>query len=236
MSANSMKGAVFAAMVVQVKTLRDQAIGAELADQVGRAPGFFAGAPVILDLADCTDGGKALDYLELRDTLRRFGLMPVGVRNASMAQQQAANDAGLASFPAVGSITKRNSGAAGAALVPPRAGSRNVLVTQPVRSGTQIYARGGDVIVLAPVSAGAEVIADGHVHIYGTLRGRAVAGASGDEEARIFVDRLEAELVCIAGRYLVSEAIPAEYLRRPGQIALIEDRLRILPRNGTGHE
>jgi septum site-determining protein MinC len=102
-------------------------------------------------------------------------------------------------------------------------------VTQPVRSGTQIYARGGDLIVTAPVSAGAEVIADGNVHIYGTLRGRAIAGAAGDENARLFVQRLEAELICVAGRYLVSEAIPAEHLHQPVQVALVDEQLRIVP-------
>ena len=85
-----------------------------------------------------------------------------------------------------------------------------------MRSGTQIYAKGGDLVVPAPVSAGAELIADGHVHVYGALRGRAIAGASGDTDARIFVQRLEAELLAIAGRYLVSEAIAPEHLKQPG--------------------
>jgi len=109
------------------------------------------------------------------------------------------------------------------------AGGKTRLVTQPVRSGAQIYARGGDLIVLAPVSAGAEVIADGHIHVYGPLRGRAIAGAAGDVNARIFAHRLEAELVCIAGRYFVSEAIGPEYHKQAAQVALIDDQLRILP-------
>jgi septum site-determining protein MinC len=106
-------------------------------------------------------------------------------------------------------------------------GTRTKLVTQPVRSGTQIYARGGDLIVLSSVSPGAEVIADGHVHIYGTLRGRAIAGASGDAEARIFAGKLEAELLCIAGHYLVSEAIAPEHIGQAVQVILTDDRLTI---------
>ncbi len=92
-----------------------------------------------------------------------------------------------------------------------------------------IYAKGGDLVVVAPVSAGAELIADGHIHVYGVLRGRAIAGATGDTNARIFAHRLEAELVCVAGRYFVSEAIAPEYHKRAAQVALIDDQLRILP-------
>ncbi len=101
-------------------------------------------------------------------------------------------------------------------------------MTEPVRSGTQIYARGGDLIVTAAVSAGAEVMADGNIHVYGRLRGRALAGAAGDTAARIFCTRLEAELISIAGRYLVSEQLPAEYQGGPAQIALVDDALTII--------
>jgi septum site-determining protein MinC len=101
------------------------------------------------------------------------------------------------------------------------------LVTEPVRSGTQIYARGTDLIVTAAVSAGAELVADGHIHVYGALRGRALAGAGGDVEARIFCSRLEAELVSIAGRYLVSEQLPPEQRGSAVHIALVDDQLTV---------
>ncbi len=101
------------------------------------------------------------------------------------------------------------------------------LVTEPVRSGTQIYARGSDLIVTAAVSPGAELVADGNIHVYGVLRGRALAGASGDGAARIFCTRLEAELVSIAGSYLVSEQLPADAQNSPVQIALVDDQLTI---------
>jgi septum site-determining protein MinC len=97
-----------------------------------------------------------------------------------------------------------------------------------VRSGTQIYAPGGDVIVVRSVSAGAEIIADGHIHVYGALRGRAIAGATGDASARIFVGRLEAELVSIAGRYLVHEDIAPAHLGQRVQIVLQEQRVVIM--------
>ncbi len=104
---------------------------------------------------------------------------------------------------------------------------RTRLISQPVRSGTQIYARGADLIVTAAVSPGAEIMADGNIHVYGPLRGRALAGAAGDAEAQIFCSRFEAELVSIAGRYLVSEQMPPEERGLPVQIALIDDRLTI---------
>ena len=100
-------------------------------------------------------------------------------------------------------------------------------MTQPVRSGTQIYARGADLVVTAAVSPGAEIIADGNIHVYGALRGRALAGAAGDVDARIFCSRLEAELVSIAGHYLVSEQLPPEQQGFPVQIALVDGRLTV---------
>ena len=111
------------------------------------------------------------------------------------------------------------------AAAAPRLAAR--LVTTPVRSGTQIYARGTDLVVTAAVSPGAELVADGNIHVYGPLRGRALAGASGDTGARIFCSRLEAELVSIAGRYLVSEQLPAEQHGRQVQIALVDDALTV---------
>jgi septum site-determining protein MinC len=110
----------------------------------------------------------------------------------------------------------------------PRGGAvKTKLVTQPVRSGAQIYARGADLVITNTVSPGAEIIADGHIHVYGALRGRAIAGAAGDTEARIFASKLEAELVSVAGRYLVSENIAAEFVGETVQIALVDDRLAI---------
>jgi septum site-determining protein MinC len=109
----------------------------------------------------------------------------------------------------------------------PNGAARTRIVTQPVRSGTQIYARGGDLIVMNAVSAGAEVIADGNVHIYGALRGRVIAGRNGDTEARIFASKLDAEIVCVAGHYLLSDSIAPEFRGQAVQIALVDDQLTI---------
>lgn len=227
-------------MVVQIEDPYDPELDRELGEQVARSPNFFADAPVVLDLKGSMSCTSVADYVALKTVLRRHRLIPVGVQNASAIQLRAAAAVDLAPFATASGGSRRNAervAAANAAARPAPvesptnsgAGLRTKLVTQPVRSGTQIYARGCDLIVVAPVSAGAEVIADGHVHVYGTLRGRAIAGAAGDAGARIFVQRLEAELICIAGRYLVSEAIAPEHLNKAVQVALVDDHLDIIP-------
>jgi septum site-determining protein MinC len=109
----------------------------------------------------------------------------------------------------------------------PRVSAAFTLIDRPVRSGQRIYARGGDLSVIAAVSAGAELIADGNIHVYGPLRGRALAGVKGDTTARIFCQDLQAELVSVAGHYRVSESIPPELRGVPVQIYLDQQVLRI---------
>jgi septum site-determining protein MinC len=104
-----------------------------------------------------------------------------------------------------------------------------MVIRQPVRSGQMIYAEATDLVVLAPVNSGAEVIADGHVHIYSTLRGRAVAGARGMTDARIFCQKLDAEFVAISGAYLLSDDLPAEHKGKAVQIHLEEGVCRVTP-------
>ena len=102
-------------------------------------------------------------------------------------------------------------------------------IRQPVRSGQVIYARGSDLIVMAPVNAGAQVVADGHIHVYGPLRGRALAGAKGMADAFVFCQSLEAELVSIAGQYLLADKIPDEQRGAPAQLYLENGHFRIQP-------
>jgi septum site-determining protein MinC len=102
-----------------------------------------------------------------------------------------------------------------------------MIIRQPVRSGQLVYAEGTDLLVLAPVNSGAEVVADGHVHIYSTLRGRAVAGAQGMTDARIFCQKLDAELLAIAGAYLLSDDLPPECKGKPAQIHLEDGVCRV---------
>ena len=217
---NIVQGALFTVMVVRALMLRDPAFENELAQQIGRSPRFFQNAPVVLDLRGVENFVEADEFETVRDKLHALTLTLVGVQNAQPAQLEAATGAGLASFAPNAAGQPRS---APAAAPPPAPKTR--LITEPVRSGTQIYARGGDLVVTAAVSPGAELVADGNIHVYGALRGRALAGASGDSSARIFCTRLEAELVSIAGRYLVSEQLPAQ--SGPVQIALVDDQLTI---------
>jgi septum site-determining protein MinC len=235
MTTNLVQGALFTVMVIRVGDIADPDFERAMGEQVARSPQFFANAPVVLDLKGNLGFHRSADFVDLRKMLRRFALMPVGVQNADSDQQRAAFEAGLGAF--AGTPSNRRSVQAAApepapATAAPRAadaaGAKSMMVTEPVRSGTQLYARGGDLIILRSVSAGAEIIADGNIHVYGTLRGRAIAGATGDATARIFVDKLEAELVSIAGRYLVSDSIPPEHVGQRAQILLQEQRVVIL--------
>jgi septum site-determining protein MinC len=229
-------GGMFTVMVVRIDDPNDPNFESRLAEQVARSPAFFANAPVVLDIKQCAGLATADGFLKLRNMLKRQHLVAVGVQNANATQVRAAMNADLAAFPATNARRGEQQAPESppppprpVAVTAPSAVVRPKIVTMPVRSGTQIYARGGDLIVLNAVSAGAEVIADGHVHIYGPLRGRAIAGASGDTDARIFAGKLEAELLCVAGHYLVSEAIAPEFRGQPVQIALVDDRLELTP-------
>ncbi len=237
MAGNLVQGAVFTIMVVRAGMLRDPGFEAELAEQVQRSPRFFHNAPVVLDLRGTEEFAREAEFAEAKEILRRHTLTLIGIQNAAPAQADAAAATGLAGFAPNATQPSRPRPAEAApgvgqtpqSQVSPIAAiaAKSRLITQPVRSGTQIYARGADLVVTAPVSAGAEIMADGNIHVYAALRGRALAGAGGDAEAQIFCSRLEAELVSIAGHYLVSDQIPPEHRGLPVQIALVDDRLTI---------
>ena len=239
MAGNLVQGAVFTVMVVRAGMLRDPGFEAELAEQVQRSPRFFHNAPVVLDLKGTGEFAREAEFAEAKEILRRHTLTLIGIQNAEPVQADAAAAAGLAGFaPNATQPSRPRPAEAAPGAGQPEAGqapqghaspsaAKSRLITQPVRSGTQIYARGADLVVTAPVSAGAEIMADGNIHVYAALRGRALAGAGGDAEARIFCSRLEAELVSIAGHYLVSDQIPPEYRGLPVQIALVDERLTI---------
>ncbi len=230
MAGNLVQGAVFTVMVVRAGMLRDAGFEAELAEQVQRSPRFFHNAPVVLDLKGTEEFAREAEFAEAKEILRRHTLTLIGIQNAAPVQADAAAAAGLAGFAPNATQPSRPRSAEAAPAPhshPSPSAAKSRLITQPVRSGTQIYARGADLVVTAPVSPGAEIMADGNIHVYAALRGRALAGAGGDAEARIFCSRLEAELVSIAGHYLVSDQIPPEYRGLPVQIALVDDQLTI---------
>lgn len=243
-----LKGSVFTLTVLRLHSSDLTLIEQELRERIAQGPRFFEDAPVVIDLEPVRDSTSPLDFAQLAPLLRQLKLIPVGVRHGNLNQQLSAVEAGLALMKG-GSIRELpvNSNAAVATpspakgdesappvqtrieAVPPAAnttadkgektGTRTVY--QPIRSGQQIYARNGDLVVLAAVNAGAEVVADGNIHVYAPLRGRALAGIRGDPRARIFCQSFEAELVSLAGHYRVFEdKVPAELYRKPVQIYL----------------
>lgn len=220
-----LKGSLFTLTIMRLRQADQRVIAHHLAKKVKQAPGFFKNVPIVLDLGDM-ERTEILDFSTLFDLLRGYGMIPVGVRNGSAQLQAAAALAGLPVLPPEGrsSAGLKNSDRPEATPV-----HRNKTITHPVRSGQQIYAPDGDLILLGPISPGAEVLADGNIHIYGPLRGRALAGVNGDTEARIFCQSLEAELVSIAGRYRVIEELEVANQNKPVQIYLSEDRLIIEP-------
>lgn len=184
------------------------------------APGFYRNAPIVLDLS-ATAARPPVDLGRFCAQLKELGINPVGVQRANAAWERAAGQVGLPPFPA----GRATDSSAAAAKAPAKATGGTRIISEPVRSGQQVYAHKGDLIVLGPVSHGAELLADGHIHVYGPLRGRALAGMSGDKSARIFCRALDPELVSVAGLYMVNEQLNPTLLGKPAQIRLDGDAL-----------
>jgi septum site-determining protein MinC len=201
----------------------------ELKARFGEVPEFFDNDPMVLDLSPLGGQGE-VDFGELLHLLRGYRVAPVAVRGGSDEQMKQAVLKGLAvanELRVVGAKTldpglrRDDSGSRDDKLPAPVQPKEAMVVDKPLRSGQQVYARGRDLIVMQMVNAGAEVIADGHIHVYAPLRGKAIAGAKGNTEARIFSLALEAQLVSIAGIYRTSEVpLPPEVLGKPTQVRL----------------
>ena len=188
--------------------------------KVAQLPGFFSGAPVVICVDPALDS-EALDFRVLAEIVRQQGMMPVAVRTDRQALRKLAEAAGLG----VLAERRRPSRPDGRGDTP--SGSAGRLIEGPVRSGQRIYARGGDLVVLSSVSPGAELLADGHIHVYGALRGRAIAGARGDDKARIFCQVLDAELIAIAGCYQTADDMDPQRRGGPARIRLDRSTLVI---------
>ncbi len=199
----------------------------ELAAKVRKNPGFFQGMPVVIDLQAMKSCAEDVDIPRIALLLGDQGMIPLGVRNCSEAQRQVAQDFGLALLPDTEGARPARSNPEPQTTQPKVATTR--VISQPVRSGQQIYAEGGDLIVLSSVSPGAEILADGHIHVYGSLHGRALAGIQGDSEARIFCRKLFAELISIAGTYRVYEDMDSKLRGQAVQIYLQQQQLLTEP-------
>lgn len=207
-------------------------LSAQLGNKLRQAPEFFRNAPIVIDLSGLEDAGSAADFGALLPLLRELGFRPAGVRGGNDAWQRAAERSGLAVLGEFRPDTPARNPQAAATVAKPMAapqpvGSGAKLIEHPVRSGQRIYAPGGDLIVLAPVSPGAELMADGNIHIYSSLRGRALAGVKGDLESRIFCMDLQAELIAIGGQYQISENLEESIRGKPVQVFLRDGALII---------
>jgi septum site-determining protein MinC len=227
-----LRSAALSLIVVALKTTDLAVLASELAARFG-AGDMFDGDPVAIDLAQVNSAEGSIDFAALTALLRDYRMAPVVVRGGSEEQIAAARAAGLAQAPAPAARPAREEPVEEAppeAKVeeepPPAPTAVTMLVDKPLRSGQRVYAKGGDLVVLAVVSFGAEVIADGNVHVYAPLRGRAIAGALGNTEARIFAACMEAQLISIAGLYRSGDtAVPAELRGKPAQVRLQGEKL-----------
>ncbi len=232
------KGRMLTVSVLRVQSGDLAAIEAELDRKLEQGGTFLREMPIIIELL-----APELDLRSLHGVLRARGLLPVALLQAPPAWQLLARELGLGLLNDLRMTTRERPPDPPAptpvATAPAPAASPTrppaMLVNEPVRSGQRIYAKGGDLVVLNMVSAGAEVIADGHVHVYGPLRGRALAGAQGDVTARVFCQKFAAELVAIAGCYkLVEDLTLTERQKLAGravQVRLEDESLKIEPLN-----
>ena len=212
---------------VRLRTTDQGAILDELTGRIATAPQFFQNTAVCLDLSALEQEPDEVEVRGVIDAVRRAGMFTVGLSDASRFAEGLS--AGL-SLPVLGGFRQASRPPAAAVAkepepVPP-VGVPALLHSQPVRSGQRLYGRERDLVITATVGAGAEVMADGCVHIYGALRGRAMAGCRGEVNARVFCQEFSAELVAIAGVFRVFETIPAELEGQPVQAWLDGEELR----------
>jgi septum site-determining protein MinC len=206
-----LKTSFSACTILQITQNDIDQLSAQIPAAVQKAPNFFLGSPVVIDLEKVANAGN-IDFKRLKQILLTNNLVPVGVRGGSDEQLLDAVTAGIPRITVgFGKAPKAEPKAETDeipqpikdTMVPSTTTQSAKIVTTPIRSGMSVYAKDADLIVLASVSSGAELLADGNIH--GQLRGRALAGVQGDAQARIFCRSLEAELVAIAGYYLVKE-------------------------------
>ncbi|GGB37436.1 putative septum site-determining protein MinC [Oceanisphaera marina] len=220
-----LKGSSFTLSVVHITDQDITEVKRLLAEKVAMAPAFFRAAPLVINIEKLL---RTPDFSAIADVLRELDLVPVGVTGAKTDEaRDAARAAGLA-------IVSTGKAAVTQSLPEPKEAPAELLNLPgtkvhrgPVRSGQQVYAPNGSLVVLGAVSNGAEVIADDSIHVYGPLRGRAVAGAKGNESARIYCQQLMAELISVAGHYQLSAGLQGDNWEQAVTISLAGEQLTI---------
>jgi septum site-determining protein MinC len=219
------RGSLQTVLSLKILQPEDPTFFTSLLEKVAHAPDFFRNAPLILDGAAVKT--KPADCLaEIVERLREHRVVPVGLQNGSTEWNDAAVALGLAIFGAGGNSSDEPRSSAAKQAPPAQPGK---VIREPVRGGQQVVAADGDLIVMAPVSAGAEVAAAGHIHIYAPLRGRAFAGMNGDAGAMIFCEQLHAELLSIAGMHMVNEQLDARLIGKRVRASLTDQQIKVEP-------
>lgn len=225
------KSADLSMVALLLKTTDMDTVSKALAQQLAESPDFFDQDPLIIDTGALfsKETELQLDLPALMALLRQHNLVPLAIKGADAALFSTAKGLGLVDasdarirrvVPLAGASNPVSVDAPMPAPVA-QAPLGALIVDKPLRSGQQVYAKGRDLVVLSMVNAGAEVIADGHVHVYATLRGKAIAGARGNTQARIFAQVMEPELISIAGVYRTSEnPLPKDILGKAAQVCL----------------
>ncbi len=225
---------------VRVRRADAAAVCANLEQRVHAAPQMFERTAVVLDLSHLAEQPDDGTVDALLEAVRSAGMMPVGLAYGTRDTETLAQRMHLPLIAKFRDAYERADGSVAAPApaspapaatdpAPPSGALRAQVHEGPVRSGQQVYARERDLVVHGAIANAAEVIADGSIHIYGTLRGRALAGAQGDEDARIFCSDFRAELVSIAGQYRVFEDLPRGIAGKAVQCRLEGDKLLIEP-------
>lgn len=226
-TAFTLKGSMMTLTVLHLRDPHPSAVDKQLSKTITETPELFRNMPVVIDLQHLLDYNQSIDFVELSALMREYGLIPVGTCNGNQQLEQAAKMAGLGTLAGVKNQASKSSAASRSKTNKAPVITHAKIITQPVRSGQRIYAQNTDLIIQSSVSNGAEIIADGNIHVYGSLRGRAIAGAQGYENARIFCSSLQAELISIAGNFKLQDKI--EPTTGPVVVHLADGALTIDP-------
>ena len=244
-SSAQLKGSLFTLSVLQLEDNDMEKLKQQLDNKLKQAPSFFFRAPLVVNIDQISDCD--IDFVLLKKLIEAKDFVCVGICNGTTSQKQQARLAGLATLQqpkntavikdaanstsnvekvvADGRSNIKHEDVQAAAESKVTSVKKNKIIRQNIRSGQQVYAKDSDLIIIGSVGNGAEVIADGNIHIYGKLRGRAIAGATGNKNSAIFCQSIEAELVSIAGTYWLSESIGDSHWQQSGFIKLEQEQL-----------
>ncbi len=232
-----LKGRLFTLSVLHVLSTSMKLIEEQLAQKINQAPQFFNNTPMVIELSDIEDRISEIDLALLTRTLKNYNILPVGFicktdtgkHHVKSFKLPLIKEARATAQPKNVKIDSNKTDSINNALLKNKIPKPTIIVNKQVRSGQQIYAPDGDLIVIGSVSSGAELLAEGNIHVYGPLRGRALAGINGDVDARIFCSSLEANIVSVAGQYKLldetlgfQENIPHQIYLQNGQLIIQE--------------